>query len=62
MRISPVFNVSLLQFIKRHAGVAVSDILATEEFKGSNSTVIESDLAVLVGMGEIRITDDRKYV
>lgn len=62
MGISPVFNISLLQLIKNHDGLTISDIRKQDEFKTMGLTILESELEILLSMNEINLTEDKKYI
>lgn len=62
MRISPVYNVDLLNLIKNHEGLSVLDIQMQDGFKSMSTKSIEKEVAILVGMGEITLTKENKYI
>jgi hypothetical protein len=60
MWISPVFNADLLAFIVRSGETGVTK----DEIKQANVSrdySLDSDLATLISMREIRLDDDNKY-
>lgn len=62
MRISPVYNISLLSHIKRHPGLTFEEIQIHNSIPGNSSESLKTELDVLIGMGEIELTDDGKYI
>lgn len=60
MRVSPVFNISLLQLIKRNSGLTIEEI--QKHFPTSSLSTIKNDLDILLGMREVELTEDGKYI
>ncbi len=63
MRISKVYNVSLLSLIKQHEqGLTLEEIKEKETSFEFTPDILKKELEILLEMGEIRLTKDGKYV
>lgn len=60
VRMTPVYNASLLSFIKRHDGIT-KDFIIENYSPITNRKLLDDDLGTLLGMNKIELKDGKYY-